>query len=99
MTPTSVPLHRSVLTAHIGLATAIPRGDQEADDEDPTDEVVVGEDTYKDVHVAVVLTGLGVLLASTTFPTTAAGYRTPVLGPRLSRTSWKLRRQSSARCL
>lgn len=30
---------------------------------------------HKDVHVAAVLTTLGVLLATCTFPTTAAGYR------------------------
>jgi transposase len=38
-------------------------------------EVVLGVDTHKDVHVAAVLTTLGVLLATSTFPTTAAGYR------------------------
>jgi len=41
---------------------------------DPT-EVVLGVDTHKDIHVAAVLTGLGVLLATSTFPATAAGYR------------------------
>ncbi|GAA4386375.1 IS110 family transposase [Ornithinibacter aureus] len=38
-------------------------------------EVVLGVDTHKDAHVAAVLTTLGVLLATSTFPTTAAGYR------------------------
>lgn len=38
-------------------------------------EVLLGVDTHKDVHVAAVLTMLGVLLATATFPTTAAGYR------------------------
>ena len=38
-------------------------------------EVVLGVDTHKDVHVAAVLTTLGVLLATCTFPTTAVGYR------------------------
>ncbi len=38
-------------------------------------EVVLGVDTHRDVHVAAVLTTLGVLLATCTFPTTAAGYR------------------------
>jgi transposase len=37
------------------------------------DEVVLGVDTHKDVHVAAVLTSLGVLLASCSFPTTAKG--------------------------
>ena len=32
-------------------------------------------DTHKDVHVAAVLTALGVLLATSSFPTTAKGYR------------------------
>jgi hypothetical protein len=38
------------------------------------DEVVVGVDTYKDVHVAAVLTALGVLRETKTFPATTAGY-------------------------
>jgi transposase len=38
-------------------------------------EVVLGVDTHKDVHVAAVLTSLGVLLATSSFPTTAHGYR------------------------
>ncbi|PZF85888.1 IS110 family transposase [Jiangella anatolica] len=38
-------------------------------------EVVLGVDTHKDVHVAAALTAVGVLLATATFPTTAAGYR------------------------
>jgi transposase len=39
------------------------------------DEVVVGVDTHKDVHVAAVLTALGVLRESKKFPATAAGYQ------------------------
>jgi transposase len=42
---------------------------------DKREEVVLGVDTHKDVHVAAVLSGLGALLASKAFPTTAAGYR------------------------
>ncbi len=38
-------------------------------------EVVLGVDTHKDVHVAAVLTDLGVLLDTRSFSTTAAGYR------------------------
>ena len=34
------------------------------------DEVVVGADTHKDVHVAAVLTALGVLRETKTFPAT-----------------------------
>lgn len=40
-----------------------------------TEEVVLGVDTHKDVHVAAVLTALGVLVASQSFPTTAVGYQ------------------------
>jgi transposase len=39
------------------------------------DEVVVGVDTYKKVHVAAVLRVLGMLRETRTFPATAAGYR------------------------
>jgi transposase len=39
------------------------------------EEVVVGVDTHKDVHVAAVLTVLGVLRESREFPATAAGYQ------------------------
>jgi len=36
---------------------------------------VLGVDTHKDVHVAAVISGLGVLLGTRSFPTTASGYR------------------------
>jgi transposase len=39
------------------------------------EEVIVGVDTHKDFHVAAVITALGALLGSKTFPTTRAGYR------------------------
>ncbi|MFE3000843.1 IS110 family transposase [Nocardia sp. NPDC059246] len=39
------------------------------------EEVVLGVDTHKDFHVAAVVTVLGALLGSKTFPTTTAGYR------------------------
>lgn len=44
---------------------------------DPSDlaEVVLGVDTHKDEHVAAVLSALGALLATSSFPTTAKGYR------------------------
>jgi len=42
---------------------------------DDPDEVVLGVDTHKDVHVAAALTALGVLLATSSFPTTAEGYQ------------------------
>jgi len=37
--------------------------------------VVIGIDTHKDVHVAVAINGLGVRLATASFPVTSAGYR------------------------
>jgi transposase len=48
-----------------------------SDDQDAStaSEVILGVDTHKDRHVAVVLTPLGVRLSSDNFPVTAAGYR------------------------
>ncbi|MEV6211402.1 IS110 family transposase [Kitasatospora sp. NPDC051914] len=40
-----------------------------------SEEVVLGVDTHKDVHVAAVITSLGASLAHQEFPTTALGYR------------------------
>ena len=37
---------------------------------DEREEVVLGVDTHKDLHVAAVLSGLGALLATRAFPTT-----------------------------
>lgn len=39
------------------------------------DEVVGGVDTHLDVHVAAVINHIGQILATNSFPTTAAGYR------------------------
>src|SRR5215213_8548951 len=39
-----------------------------------TDEVILGVDTHKDNHVAAVITALGAVAASRSFPTTMAGY-------------------------
>lgn len=39
------------------------------------DEVILGVDTHKDVHVAAVLTALGAAAGTASFPTTATGYR------------------------
>jgi transposase len=44
-------------------------------DYDVADEVVLGVDTHKDLHVAAVVTPLGALVDTHSFPTTAAGYR------------------------
>jgi transposase len=40
-----------------------------------TEQVVLGVDTHKDIHVAAVVTTLGAQVADATFPTTTAGYR------------------------
>ena len=53
--------------------SSMPHSTPQVTPPDPT-EVVLGVDTHKDVHVAAVLTTLGFLLATGTFPTTAAGY-------------------------
>lgn len=45
------------------------------DDQFNKPEVVLGVDTHKDFHVTAVISALGALLGSETFPTTAAGYR------------------------
>lgn len=44
-------------------------------DQDDTAEVILGVDTHKDLHAAAVISPVGVLLSSETFPATAAGYR------------------------
>jgi transposase len=51
-----------------------------SDDQDSSaaKEVILGVDTHNDVHVAAVITALGVLLGTANFPATAAGYQTLV---------------------
>ena len=39
-----------------------------------SEEVIVGVDTHKEVHVAAVISVLGVPLGAASFPATAAGY-------------------------
>jgi transposase len=39
------------------------------------EEIILGVDTHNDVHVAAVITVLGVLLGTRAFPTTGAGYK------------------------
>lgn len=46
-----------------------------ADQHDAADEVILGVDTHKDVHVAAAVNINGVLLGSRRFPTTAEGYQ------------------------
>ncbi|UQA97455.1 IS110 family transposase [Streptomyces halobius] len=42
---------------------------------DAAEEVILGVDTHKDIHVAAVITTLGASLAHQEFPATAVGYR------------------------
>jgi hypothetical protein len=51
-----------------------------SDDQDSSaaKEVILGVDTHNDVHVAAVITALGVLWGTANFPATAAGYQTLV---------------------
>ncbi len=44
-------------------------------EQQPAEDVILGVDTHKDVHVAAVITVLGAFLAHQEFPATAAGYR------------------------
>lgn len=55
--------------------SSMPQSTRRDHNAECADEVVLGVDTHKDVHVAAVITMLGALLASATFPTTAVGYR------------------------
>jgi transposase len=55
--------------------TSMPQPESAGQPDTADQDVVVGVDTHKDIHVAVVLTPIGAVLASRTFPTTAAGYR------------------------
>src|SRR3982074_1447012 len=51
-----------------------PVSDGQADNS-AAEEIVLGVDTHKDIHVAAVITSLGVLRESTRFPATTAGYQ------------------------
>jgi transposase len=53
----------------------MPQATKPSQDHTGSDEVIVGVDTHKDVHVAAVISVLGVLLGTASFPATAAGYR------------------------
>ena len=59
--------------AHVD-PTVVDPTEVDPDEVDP-DEVVLGVDTHKDVHVAAVISALGVLLGTRSFPTTASGYQ------------------------
>jgi transposase len=44
-------------------------------DDSASDEVILGVDTHSGVHVAAVITALGMLVGTANFPATAAGYQ------------------------
>jgi transposase len=54
---------------------SMPHSDQRSQADPHNEEIILGVDTHTDSHVASVITVLGVLVASATFPTTTAGYR------------------------
>ena len=54
---------------------SMPQPRLEDQDDSATNEVILGVDTHSDMHVAAVITALGVLLDTANFPATAAGYR------------------------
>ncbi len=55
--------------------SSMPHPDPDTQPDPDTEQVVLGVDTHKDVHVAAVVTVLGAQVADATFPTTTAGYR------------------------
>ena len=55
--------------------TSMPHREQSSHAEPRDEEVILGVDTHKDVHVAAVITVQGVPLASAEFDTTGVGYR------------------------
>lgn len=56
--------------------TSMPQPTLPAQPEEPlVEDVILGVDTHKDVHVAAVITVLGAFLAHQEFPATGAGYR------------------------
>jgi transposase len=55
--------------------TSIPQVSLDRQANADSEQIILGVDTQKDVHVAALITSLGVRLADATFATTAAGYR------------------------
>ena len=55
--------------------TSMPQPGEDDQNSNHTEEIILGVDTHKDVHVAAVITSLGLLRETTTFPATAAGYQ------------------------
>jgi hypothetical protein len=55
--------------------TSMPQSSLDGQTNPHTEQIILGVDTHKDIHVAALITTLGVKLADATFATTAAGYR------------------------
>jgi transposase len=53
----------------------MPQPGEDDQNSSHAEEIILGVDTHKDVHVAAVITSLGALRETTTFPATAAGYQ------------------------
>lgn len=55
--------------------TSMPQPGEDDQNSNHTEDIILGVDIHKDLHVAAVITSLGALRESTTFPATAAGYQ------------------------
>ena len=55
--------------------SSMPHTDPDTQPNPDSEEVILGVDTHKDIHVAAVVSILGAQVADATFPTTTAGYR------------------------
>jgi transposase len=54
--------------------TSMPQSVGDDQDSSPTEDIILGVETHKDLHVAAVITSLGALREAKTFPASAAGY-------------------------
>jgi transposase len=55
--------------------TSMPQPVSDDQNSNHTEEIILGVDTHKDLHVAAVITSLGALRESKTFPASTAGYQ------------------------
>jgi transposase len=55
--------------------SSMPRPSPDGQPDPETEQIVLGVDTHKDIHVAAVVSFLGAHVADASFPTTAVGYR------------------------
>jgi hypothetical protein len=55
--------------------TSMPQPGEDDQDSNHTEDIILGVDTHKDLHVAAVITSLGALRETTMFPASAAGYQ------------------------